>query len=195
MAAELAAVRDLETDGEALLLWESRNPCVVLPRSGLAADSVVNGSPLPVLRRASGGGAVVLGPGCLNYALALSLERRPALLDVEDSYRALLGALAERLPVSGVRPLGSDLALGDRKFAGHAQKRSRGALLHHGAILYDFDLALVSQVLREPQRQPHYRRGRTHADFLVNLPLPRAALLECFQQWACRQLSPLSAAS
>lgn len=191
----MAALRALECDGEALLLWESRNPCVVLPRSGSAADSVVKGSPLPVLRRASGGGAVVLGPGCLNYALVLSLERRPVLLDVEDSYRALLGALAESLPVSGVRPLGSDLALGDRKFAGHAQKRSRGALLHHGTLLYDFDLALVSQALHEPQRQPHYRRGRTHADFLVNLPLPRETLVERLETWARARLNPLSAAS
>jgi lipoate-protein ligase A len=72
---------------------------------------------------------------------------------------------------------GSDLAIGDRKFAGHAQRRTRTTLLHHGTILYDFDLGCVGRLLREPARQPAYRRGRSHADFLVNVPLALEALL------------------
>src|SRR2546428_30738 len=64
----------------------------------------------------------------------------------------------------------SDLALGSRKFSGNAQQRKRHHLLHHGTILYDFDLALVSRYLRLPSRQPHYRRQRGHEDFLMNLP-------------------------
>jgi lipoate-protein ligase A len=139
---ELASFRALEGGGpETLLVWEAERPCIVLPRGGAAefhlpADA---GNGVPVLRRESGGGAVVLGPGCLNYALVVSLEKRPRLLDVEGSYAEILGALVAALRLPGVTAVGSDLVLDDRKFGGNAQRRSRRALLHHGTILYGFD--------------------------------------------------------
>ena len=43
----------------------------------------------------SGGGAVSLGPGCLNYSLIFSLERRPAWRDVRRSVREILSRMAE----------------------------------------------------------------------------------------------------
>jgi lipoate-protein ligase A len=42
-------------------------------------------------------------------------------------------------------------------------------LLHHGTILYDFDIAAASRFLAMPSRQPAYREGRSHADFLINV--------------------------
>ncbi len=187
--AELAALRVLESDpntGETLLLWEANDPCVVLPRSGsLEKDLLASArSELPVLRRESGGGAVLLGPGCLNYALVLSLDRRPELVDVERSYAQILGALASALPLSGAYAVGSDLVCRDRKFGGHAQRRTRGVLLHHGTLLYDSDLQRISGVLREPVRQPPYRRGRTHDRFLMNAPISLDLLLPAFESVA-----------
>lgn len=187
LEAEAALLRDLEQSSsaeEALLLWEAENACAVLPRSGSPAACLCNPARpgLPVLRRESGGGAVLLGPGCLNYAFVLSLERRPELLDVEHSYAAILGAALAALRLPGARAVGSDLVLHDRKFGGHAQRRTRGALLHHGTILYGFDLDQVSRFLREPERQPPYRRGRTHDRFLVNAPISLEALLTAFGQ-------------
>lgn len=185
LAAELRRLEALdqapsaEPLPETLLLWESPTVCAVLPRGGSPADHLCRPAEpgLPVLRRVSGGGSVLLGPGCLNYAFALSLERRPELLDVAASYQAILGALAALLALEGVSARGSDLTWGDRKFAGHAQRRTRRGLLHHGTLLYGFDLNLVSQTLREPARQPPYRAGRRHEDFLTNAPASLDALL------------------
>ena len=167
--------------GERLLVWESARPAVVLPRRGDAAPWVHLGTcvarGIPLLRRESGGGAVVVGPGCLNVALVLSLDRRPWLADVGCSYDWLLGRVAGVLAVDGIAVRASDLALGERKFAGHAQRRVRGALLHHGVLLYDFDLALVDALLPEPPRRPAWRRDRTHREFLTNAPLARAEIV------------------
>jgi lipoate-protein ligase A len=75
--------------------------------------------------------------------------------------------------VAGAEQAGiSDLALGGRKFSGNAQQRKRTHLLHHGTILYDFDLALAGRYLRPPPRQPEYRAGRAHEEFLRNLQIP-----------------------
>jgi len=43
-------------------------------------------------------------------------------------------------------------------------------LLHHGTILCEgVDLARIGRLLKEPPRQPSYRAGRSHADFLAPL--------------------------
>ena len=163
--------------GERLLVWESARPAVILPRRGdpeaWAHRPACAARGIPLLRRESGGGAVVVGPGCLNVALVLSLERRPWLADVERSYAWVLGGLAGVLAIDGVATRSTDLAVRGRKFAGHAQRRVRGALLHHGVLLYDFDLALIDALLPEPPRRPAWRGRRTHREFLTNAPLPR----------------------
>ena len=168
--------------GERLLVWESARPAVILPRRGApepwAHVAACAARGVPLLRRESGGGAVVVGPGCLNVALVLSLDRRPWLAGVERSYRRLLGRTAAALAVGGVAVRSTDLALRGRKFAGHAQRRGRGALLHHGVLLYDFDLDLVPALLAEPPRRPAWRGNRTHREFLTNAPLARDEIVE-----------------
>jgi lipoate-protein ligase A len=58
----------------------------------------------------------------------------------------------------------------------------RGAVLYHGTLLDEFDLDLVSRLLRHPPREPDYRAGRDHASFLANLALGRTALDEAVRQ-------------
>ena len=166
---------------ERLLVWESARPAVIVPRQGDPAAWVhvaaCAARGIPLLRRESGGGAVVVGPGCLNVALVLSLDARPWLADVGCSYDWLLGRTAGVLAVDGLAVRASDLALRGRKFAGHAQRRVRGALLHHGVLLYDFALGLVDALLPEPPRRPAWRGARTHREFLTNAPLARAEIV------------------
>lgn len=162
-------------------IWESRQPVVVVGRSP-GPDQVIQDAcwndRVPVLRRCSGGGAVVLGPGCLNYAIGLSLVTRPDLMDVAASFEVILGRLAARLDVPGLAVSGgTDLARWDRKVSGNAQRRGRRALLHHGTLLYAFDAGLAARYLKEPARQPAYRQSRRHQDFLGNLPLTRDELV------------------
>ena len=47
----------------------------------------------------------------------------------------------------------------------------RNHFLYHGTLLYDFRLDLIEICLAVPPRQPDYRAGRPHADFVANLPL------------------------
>ncbi len=168
-------------EGETLSLWESPQPAVVISRSASIAAEVredaCRADGVPITRRISGGGAVVVGRGCLNYALVLSLDAHPELREVAQSYRAILGRIVDALAVPGLticEP--GDLAVHDRKVSGNAQRRGRTALLHHGTFLYDFDVGLIERYLREPSRQPPYRRGRRHRDFVANVPLSGGTL-------------------
>jgi len=178
--------------GECLRLWEWRTPAVVLGSGCRLADDVDEAGCLadgvPILRRASGGGSVLQGAGCLSYSLVLAYDRAPALQAVRPSYAYILGRLAEALGdlVPKIEHAGiSDLAAAGRKFSGNAQQRKRTHLLHHGTLLYDFDLCLVGRYLRMPARQPEYRGQRGHTDFLVNLPTTGAALKQrLWHTWA-----------
>src|SRR5689334_4969218 len=66
---------------EVLRFWEPREPFVVLGYSNKVLSEVnlsyCRENNIPVLRRTSGGGTVLQGPGCLNYSLVLASERRP----------------------------------------------------------------------------------------------------------------------
>jgi lipoate-protein ligase A len=168
---------------ETLRLWEPAAPLVVVGRSSqitreVQVDACLNLG-IPVLRRASGGAAVVAGPGCLMYAVVLSRRLRRQLRTIADAHRLVLGTLAAALKpflpevcCSGI----SDLAINGRKFSGNSLRCRRDHLLYHGTILYEFPLELIDRCLAMPPRQPEYRRGRSHAAFLTNLPLPAAAI-------------------
>ena len=189
--------------GEALRFWESEHVFIVLGRLGrLDRDvrrQITRKDGVPVFRRASGGGTVVQGPGCLNYTLILSKER-PEVADLRRSYQFILGKLINVLSGLGVEaafwPI-SDMAVRgtQKKFSGNAQKRGRRFILHHGTILYCFDLTLIERYLTMPDDMPAYRQHRRHRDFVTNVPInPQAFCSEvgrCFGvERTQKELSP-----
>ena len=150
--------------GEVLRFWEWPHPAVVLGSGCRLAEDVDEAAcaadGVPVLRRSSGGGTVLLGGGCLLYTLVLNYGRSGALEEIRPSYCFILGRVAAALGPEAAQEGISDLALGGRKFSGNAQQRKRRHLLHHGTLLYAFDLGRVGRHLRPPPRQPEYRAGR-----------------------------------
>jgi lipoate---protein ligase len=182
LAADWASFQAVET-GAAVIrcrCWETTHPVVVIGHHGVVADEVIpdacRADGVRVLRRFSGGGAVVLGPGCLNYAVALSLVSWPDLLNVEISFECVLRTIVTALDVTGLSRVGTDLVLRGRKVSGNAQRRGHRTLIHHGTLLYDFDAGLATRYLKEPDRRPTYRGTRRHEDFIGNIPLSRTAI-------------------
>ncbi|MCC6588655.1 MAG: lipoate--protein ligase family protein [Bryobacterales bacterium] len=163
--------------GEAALwMWESAAECVVLGQSGRPERDTYVGrceaDGVPIVKRCSGGGAVLLGPGCLVYTLVLPLDWWPELRDVRDSKRWVMDRVRRALGVEGLTVEGiSDLALDGRKVSGNAQRRSSEAILHHGTVLYGFDVSRMGRYLKMPHKEPEYRAGRGHEEFLANLPV------------------------
>jgi lipoate-protein ligase A len=166
-------------DREALRFWESPVHFIVLGYGNRIAEEVrledCRAAGVPVLRRCSGGGSVVQGPGCLNYSVVLEIARAPKLAGITDANRFVMErnrAAIEQLLGHPVSVEGfTDLATDGRKFSGNAQRRKRRCLLFHGTVLLGLDLARVAQWLLPPPRQPDYRRARPHGEFIANLPL------------------------
>lgn len=166
------------TDHEWLRVWQFESPTLVLGRSSKflreTNEGACRAAGVPILRRCSGGAAIVGGPGCLMYSLVLSLERRPELRKIDAAHRLVMGRMVGVVgrQLSGVRFDGTcDLTWRGRKFSGNSLKVGRRSLLYHGTFLIGADLALIAHCLGVAPRQPEYRRGRAHGEFVTNVPL------------------------
>lgn len=174
---------------EILRFWEASEFFIVLGRISkpeievrteeAAADGI------RIIKRRSGGGTVLQGPGCLNYSLVLSLEKRPVLKDIKKSYEFVLGRISSSFNDIGIKaefmPL-SDMALSGRKFSGNAQWRRKRYMLHHGTILYQLPIERIEKYIKMPPVEPPYRQGRSHSDFLTNVNISAAAVKKNIQK-------------
>lgn len=120
------------------------------------------------------------GRGCLNYSLILKIDRHEDLQTITGANGYIMQRNAEAVSAALGRPVRvqghTDLALEGMKFSGNAQRRQRHALLFHGTFLLNFDLTLMEKLLPLPSRQPEYRAGRAHGDFVTNIPAAAEAL-------------------
>jgi lipoate-protein ligase A len=139
---------------------------------------------VPILRRSSGGGTVVIGPGALNVAVVLPQTAAPGLATVAAAQSYVVGRIAESIRRAGrpVAVLGhGDLVLDDRKCGGSAQRRLKRWFLVHCSILYQFPIERIDRYLTMPARQPDYRQGRPHREFVTNLDLTRQELVDAIR--------------
>ena len=167
-----------------LRVWEPKNYFVVLGYSN-KIESEVNVSScaengIPILRRFTGGGTVLQGPGCLNYSVVIKNERGGIAGDITESYHRVLRRhqvffrrlTGEPVQIEGI----SDLTIGGQKFSGNAQHRRHHYALVHGSFLLNFDIELMERCLRMPSRKPAYRQERSHRVFLRNLFIDSATV-------------------
>ena len=183
---------------EILRFWESPDYFVVLGYSNKTKSEVnltaCKRRKIPVLRRASGGGTVLQGPGSLNFSLILKIRQNGKNLSVTESNRRIMKrhqmtlekTLGEKIKVEGI----TDLTIAGLKFSGNAQRRKRRFFLFHGTFLLDFDMRLIEETLFLPSKQPVYRRNRSHENFLTNLNTDSAAIKKALKKcWgASREL-------
>lgn len=172
--------------GSALRVWRQNSWAVVLGASGKMAQEVYaercHQAGVPIARRSSGGGTVLLGPGtlCVSWVRPLA-DFAVAERGVRELQVAMLEELASVFrmdrPALDVIAAG-DWALDGRKCAGSAQRRQKTHVLVHMSLLNQTDLTMISRLLPPPPRMPDYRAERTHDQFLTNFDLPPNRFIE-----------------
>lgn len=125
-----------------------------------------------ILKRYGGGGTVVLHNGCLVVSLGLWVKDyfknkfyfkviNQSLIDSLSLYHPSFKALYQ----DGL----SDLCYQNKKVAGTSIFRTRNYLLYQASILCDKNLSLLKKYLKHPSREPEYRKGKSHKDFVTDL--------------------------
>ena len=200
LACDEALLQLAEEDGkmgEVLRVWEPMQYFVVVGYANRVATEVnlpfCQANTIPVLRRCTGGGTVLQGPGCLNYSLVLRIAESGPLQSIPAANDFILkrhqSALSELLRAPIEMQGHTDLAIGGLKVSGNSQRRKRHFLLFHGTFLLHLDISLVEKALQMPSKEPDYRLNRSHNDFLLNIKLPssraKQALVKC---WGAKEL-------
>ena len=175
MSIDLPILKFVLNGGDsAFCVWEPKKPLVVTGRGGseeleVKTDNCVKDG-VPIFRRKTGGGAVVLMPGVLVFSLAKRVAKdlviREYVEQVNDQVVIFLSGLGVKdLSVRGI----SDICIGNKKIMGSGMFRRKKILFFQGSILVDPDITLMDRYLKPPPKQPDYRENRTHADFTTTL--------------------------
>ncbi|PRW61385.1 lipoate- ligase A isoform X1 [Chlorella sorokiniana] len=125
---------------------------------------------MTLIRRFTGGGTVVVDQDTLFTSLIMQHQSlpgvepypRPVMRYTEHLYDTVFG----RHGPFHLRE--NDYCFGDVKFGGNAQAITKDRWLHHTSLLWDFQQPRMA-LLKHPDRQPEYRQGRDHLDFVVRL--------------------------
>lgn len=170
---DAAALSRFQREGPFIWLWEYTDTACVLGAGTPLADvdlTHCTAAGVPVYRRRGGGGAVLLSPGNLIITACYAACRKTFATQwigpiAEAVARALRG-----LGVCGVQVQGlGDVAVDGRKVLGSSLYANRQVALYQGSLLVNPDLDLIPQFLPHPSREPDYRAGRPHRDFLTSL--------------------------
>ena len=97
---------------------------------------------IPVVRRMSGGGTVYHDLGNVNYTY---ITRQDGPLDYDLCLQPVIDALND-IGIPARKNRTCDIAIGDQKISGSAQRSAGGRLLHHGTLLFQSDLAALDQI-------------------------------------------------
>ena len=156
-------------------LFLPAKPCVVLGSSNKKELEVneencaVDG--IDVLKRYGGGGTVVLYKDSLVVSVGCWVK---SIYDNDKYFRlmneTIISCLTDLRPAVKFSQRGySDIVVGEKKIAGTSLFRSRKYMLYQASVLIDLDIELVNRALRHPTKEPDYRKGRSHSDFLSDL--------------------------
>ena len=178
--SDISILQQLQWE-EALLRVDCRNWCLINRGSPPAIVMGISGqehqlvcyerfkrSPIPIIRRFSGGGTVVVDENtlfitfiCQSTALPVQPFPRPLMQWTAELYRPLFPAGLFQLQEN-------DYACGERKWGGNAQSIIKGRWLHHSSLLWDYHSDKMDYLL-VPPKMPAYRQMRSHSDFLCRL--------------------------
>ena len=149
LALEEYVFEHLPVDDTYFMLWQNRNTIVIGKYQNTLEEinqSFVDENHIAVVRRLSGGGAVYHDTGNLNFTFIVNQE------DVDDfNFKKFVIPVVNVLKKFGVEAEfngRNDITIEGKKFSGNSQYGKRGRLLHHGCIMLDSNLNVVSEALR-----------------------------------------------
>ena len=153
LAREEYIFQALPRDREYLYLWQNDNAIIIGRHQNTLAEidrDYVHQKGIRVVRRLSGGGAVYHDMGNLNFTFVADansgqVDLRRFCLRIAEA----LSALGVDAQVDGR----NDILANGCKVSGNAQYVKEGRVMHHGTLLFDSDLTVLSKALQpDPEK-------------------------------------------
>lgn len=151
-------------DEDIFFVWQNRPAVIVGCSQNICREvkvPLLQQLGIPVIRRMTGGGTVYHDAGNLNYTLIRTLPP-DGLLDYDKCLAPVIGALND-MGIPARKNRTCDIAIGEEKISGSAQKIQKGRILHHGTLLFDTDLSVLDEVTTAWKNQAFQSRGTESA--------------------------------
>ena len=164
----------LERAEPVVRLYGWRPACVSLGRAQTEADvdgDLARAWGIDVVRRATGGGAILHNEEEVTYAVVLPLDHHGLPRDITASFATISAPIVEALRHLGlpaeiesvpdntretlcyVRRQGTNVMVRGRKISGGAQRRSDRAVLQHGTVIVRRDEDRMARLFRTPREE------------------------------------------
>jgi len=155
-------------------VWEPAFLCIVLGQSNHLENSIiienVQKDGIPVYKRPSGGETVVLSA---KMSVISIVKPEKVLKSPRVYFNDYNGKIIRALKTLGIKSLSlkgiSDICLGKQKILGSSIYRNKDMVFYHAVLNRAESVELLERYLRHPPREPEYRGGRSHKDFVTSL--------------------------
>jgi lipoate-protein ligase A len=158
-----------EDDRNFCLINTGSTPAIVMGISG-KADALVHldqlPSSIPILRRFSGGGTVIVDENTVFVTFVCNKSGHPFPAYPEPILRWAESVLAPA--TKGLKLRENDFVIGEKKCGGNALYIKKDRWLVHTSFLWDYDPSRMA-LLKHPAKTPKYREGRSHEEFICRL--------------------------
>ncbi len=156
------------------MIWIPDKVYIVLgasnnPNDALNIENVIHDN-ITVLKRPSGGQTVVLTPN--NIIISAVFANRDSIQprDVFHHINKLIISAIEKMGIQELSLMGiSDIAVSGRKILGSSIYRNKTSLLYHAVLNLGEPAYTLERYLKHPSKEPDYRNGRSHSDFVTSL--------------------------
>lgn len=173
-AYNLPDIQLLEQQSNQFLVWIPDKTYIVLgasnhPEKALNAANVIRDQ-ITIMKRPSGGQTVVLTPDNLIISAVFFNQKALQPKEVFNSINQLIICVLEQAGITNLALKGtSDIAISGKKILGSSIYRSKNALLYHAVLNLGEPASTFEKYLKHPSREPDYRAGRSHTEFVTSL--------------------------
>ncbi len=148
------------------------SPAIVMGISGKPLELIhkekIVQAPVPVIKRFSGGGTVVVDEDTLFVTFIFQKDAHSFPGYPEPIYRWAEEFFINAWNIPDFSLRDNDFAIADRKCGGNAQYLKKDRWLQHTSFLWDYCPEKMSYLLH-PRKTPAYRKERKHEEFLCKM--------------------------
>ena len=158
----------------AFFIWQPEQTYIVLgtsnkPGDSLITENIINDN-IAVYKRPTGGHSVVL---TVNTIVISVLQLEDNLKPPKVLFQKINSKIILALEHLGVKQLSykgiSDIAIAEKKILGSAIYRNKEKNFFHAVLNISESADLFERYLKHPVKEPDYRKGRLHKDFVTSL--------------------------
>jgi len=156
------------------LIWVPSKICIILGKSNNSESALkiaaVQKDNIPVFKRPSGGETVLLTEKMIVISAVLAQD---GISNVKKYFRFFNDKIVKCLSTIGIENLSckgiSDIAINNLKILGSAIYQNKYIVFYHAVLNVAESKQLINKYLGHPEREPDYRQGRGHLEFITSL--------------------------